>query len=769
MRSASKNSSPTKLAMNLEPSLLTSTCDDALRATDLQSIQHLGVSEIVELQSILMHGNTFGIWETPAHWAPFIQEGLRRIDLWRRILSYIPVEHKAHFSLFSNADSAKRYQINRAQGGYAFAFQILIGAVLFLKKYLVLCRIGPSGLGNRGNGAPLDVTTLIIIAYQHLPALLADSITRHLIASRSSQKSLFFGIESSKPIKYFEGYTPFNLQTFSSSARGCLLTEIKRMKKFRDLGFWHDAPLSKPHLNKPTAVAGSAEKVEAEKISHPHLPLPDDFIAHMGTCSLWLTQELSGSILTAADFVYSMFSNLEHEFSQLKKYHQYLHQVEKFLQNFKWTDSKGVEIGSLPFELSLSKFGSNSHLKRKEVRVDNVWPPRNFSQFMGLMNTLQAAHLFIISMSMAARRSELLHLQRDCLIHSKNGLSYAIGKTFKLVDAFEGEERDWVLPNAAVNAIERQRKLVCIGEKIGSRDAQPPSKSPLFGNHLWAQLGTSASSRRTEPLIDINKALVKYAKDLGLEANPGGQRMRSHRIRKTIARLVALALIEAPKILKQVFGHKSIEMTLTYILSDENLRADIEVVSRELRIMRAKEAVEAMMEAEAKGRGSLQFGGYGGPAALALQRAVNQTTKRARESGVDWGASDALELASILTLGGKAWQLVRQGVVCTKFPGTESGPCNKSKGHPEPASCSSLCHHRLEEGFLREDVDASISAAIEGYKSSALSKDFLVQAHWAGQIRTNISRFSDLHNKWMEDPTVREILQGNLQMNWISD
>ena len=137
MRSASKNSSPTKLAMNLEPSLLTSTCDDALRATDLQSIQHLGVSEIVELQSILMHGNTFGIWETPAHWAPFIQEGLRRIDLWRRILSYIPVEHKAHFSLFSNADSAKRYQINRAQGGYAFAFQILIGAVLFLKKYLV--------------------------------------------------------------------------------------------------------------------------------------------------------------------------------------------------------------------------------------------------------------------------------------------------------------------------------------------------------------------------------------------------------------------------------------------------------------------------------------------------------------------------------------------------------------------------------------------------------------------------------------------------------
>jgi hypothetical protein len=208
-----------------------------------------------------------------------------------------------------------------------------------------------------------------------------------------------------------------------------------------------------------------------------------------------------------------------------------------------------------------------------------------------------------------------------------------------------------------------------------------------------------------------------------------------------------------------VFGHKSIEMTLYYILADKDLQADIEKVSRELRVMRAKEAVKKMVSDEETQTEGLSLGGYGGPAALMVHRAVEVHKDRLHRRGEKWGANSAVELAELLTLQGKAWQFVRPGVICTKFPGTESGPCNKSKGHPEPASCQSHCKHRLEEAYLREDVDGAIRDAVKAYNEAVESEDELAQALWAGQIRAHIGRFEDLRSKWMSNPTVRLVVE----------
>jgi integrase len=764
MQPAYKTPSDESISTGGKSPQIVSTCDAALRFTSLESIQQISAPELVKVQSMLLHGDKLGLWETPDQWAPFIQKSLRKIDLWRRITDFIPQEYQSLFHPFSNISLATTYGKTRDSTTHAPAFQILNGAVISISRYLILCRIGPAGIGKRGKGGPLDVTSLMHLAYHHMPALLAGPISRLLIASQSTSVSAASGVHADiESAKHFSQIIPSDLLSLTPHTRENALVHLKRLEKFRDIGLWHETLQSALISDRPTKVSGPAEPIDQERLKQPHLPLPDDFVSHMGTCSLWLTEELSGSILEVATSIRSIFNEFEHQLPQLKGYHQYLARIAEYLKNFKWTDSRGVEITNLPFNISLKKRVRKAHSSRQDMKSgltpSGSWPPKNLSQFIGLMNTLQAAHLFIASMSMAARRSEILNLRRDCLKQSSNGSTYAVGRTFKLVDAFEGVERDWVLPNAAVKAIEQQKELVCIAEKIGLRNSKFMSTSIPSGNHLWAQLGTSPSSRRTEPLIEISKALVKYAESLGLNINPGGQRVRTHRIRKTIARLVALALVEAPKILMHVFGHKSIEMTLTYILSDDDLRADMEIVARDLRVMRAKDAIETMIEAENCEEQSLQFGGYGGPAALTLQRTVLNASRSVRESGEKWGASNALELASILTLNGNAWQLVRQGVICTKFAGTESGPCNKNKGYPEPASCNSLCQHRLEEGFLREDVDESISSAIEGFKSTALSKDYLVQAHWAGQIRTNIFRFTDLHEKWMTDPTVQEVLK----------
>jgi hypothetical protein len=119
------------------------------------------------------------------------------------------------------------------------------------------------------------------------------------------------------------------------------------------------------------------------------------------------------------------------------------------------------------------------------------------------------------------------------------------------------------------------------------------------------------------------------------------------------------------------------------------------------------------------------------------------------------------ELAELFTLQGKAWEQVRRGVLCTKFPG-EAGPCSKSKGRPEPSKCQSSCTHRLEEAFLREDVDGAIRDSLAAYEMAIAEEESLTAAHWAAQVRAHVPRFADLQAKWMLNETVQALV-GNEQ------
>lgn len=341
-------------------------------------------------------------------------------------------------------------------------------------------------------------------------------------------------------------------------------------------------------------------------------------------------------------------------------------------------------------------------------------------------------------------------------------MPYANGRTYKLVKRHDGELRDWVVPDLAVEALEQQVRMVGLIESIGLQQPVRTTTDSVNSveprRHLWVQVSSASLSDRTSPFLNLDCALRAYAKTLGMDPAPGGQNLRPHRLRKTVARLVALALTQSPKILKDVFGHKSIEMTLYYILTDRDLQAEIETVSRELRVMRAKEAVEKMAAGEDLPNYVLPLGGYGGPAALMVNRAIRVHVDRLHQRGEDWDAKSPMELAEILTLQGSAWQLVRPGIICTKFAGTESGPCNKSSGRPEPSRCQSYCKHRLEEPFLRQDVDGAIGESVQAYVEAGEAGEELVQALWAGQVRAHVSRFEDLRQKWMENAVVRSIV-----------
>lgn len=740
-----------------------STRNRALLALSAEAIQSLDVQPVMVAQSMLQHGSTFGRWQTPRKWIPLGQPSLLDVDLRGRVVSFLPESQQA-LVRSENEVAATMRQTADTSGVIALdhwesAIQRVVTAgVLTLTRYLVLCRMGPAGIGKKAKGRSLDASTIATLAYQTLPHLLAIGLSKRLNSATLSD--ITFETEG-----FFRHVVAADLDGLPPGERKRREAELKRMQILSERGCWADVPSFDGSTSEVTSVAGPAEKRQPQQKADPHMPLPDDYVAEMGGSSLWLIRSLAPSLLTIASDIRTIWLNSDDlSVSPARIAQRRDDAVRKLLAEHTWLDSDGRPLSPPPFDIRLSQLGKT---RRAEKLADGgaalsttvgaaVWQPRMLADVVLLLKLVQMAHFFVVGLSMGARKSELVTLTRDCLELSSNGMPYANGRTWKLVDRHDGEDRDWVLPDLAMQAIEQQVHLVTLLDDIGTI---APRRDGVRGGamsvHLWAEIG-GGQADRSKPLMHTQAALLAYAKALGMSPEPGGQTLRVHRFRKTVARLAALALTQAPKVLMDVFGHKSIEMTLYYILNDKDLQVDVERVARELRVMRAKEAVESMVAAEAQR--SLPSGGFGGAAAASVSKAIQVHRDRLHRRGEEWGTDSAVELAEILTLQGKAWNLVRPGVICTKFPGTETGPCNQSKGTPEPARCQSHCTHRFEEPFLRADVDGSIRDSVAAYQEAVNRGDELVQALWAAQVRLNLGRFDDLRAKWMQDPAVQSLM-----------
>ncbi|MEX3990931.1 hypothetical protein AB4Y35_09135 [Paraburkholderia sp. EG286A] len=704
----------------------------------VETLAHMSPTEVAAVQRVLQQGDTFGVWQTRRDWIPPGSKNAT-VNLRQRIQHFLPPDIKIGQDNLVNA--------------------VLDSATLILSRYLCLLRMGPSGKG-RDSFRSLSPSVARGIAYSYGPPLMAVAVAKRLSKLRTAPDAAPSDV-SEATIGLLSDLKHDDLDTLSSNARKKVVQECIRMEMLSELGLWWDTPiLGNRSLAK--AMTGPARHNEAPPKRNAHLPLPDEYVAELGSRGLWLIYDLAPNLFRVG-------AELVEVWKRTDKPHLASDTVRdtrgdaarELLEAFEWRDQNGSLIERPPFPLNLPKVhGFGDAVENLDDEGEQRWPPRNYRDFMGLLGTVQAAHLCVGLLSMGPRRSEILSLERTCVEYAVDGRAYADGRTFKLVERHEGELRDWQLPDVAVDAFEQQGRLVALAEKVNSlspkrsrRQADKTAKT-----HMWGRISAAYMSNATLPLGDVNPALISYARNLNLDTAPGGQNLRSHRFRKTLARLVALALTQAPRLLMQIFGHKSIEMTLYYILADKELRAEIETVTRELRVMRARDVVETMVGADTTGEA--EHGGYGGPAAETIHHAIEVKRDQMHRHGAEWELSSATELAELLTLQGKAWEQVRPGVICTKFAG-EAGPCNKSKGRPEPSKCQSRCTHRLEEGFLREDLDGAIQDCVTAYERAVVDEESLTAAHWAAQVRAHVPRFKDLMRKWMTHPTVSALMANN--------
>lgn len=569
-----------------------------------------------------------------------------------------------------------------------------------------------------------------------------QSLRRILLALWMVPRSLTTGIKTYKPNSYInkgrcliymvrwtlenrfsEGNLFRHLSLFDISEMGGNLEAVRVASVNRDLmhyfarGIIHDAPVISP----PTQLKQRPE-ASRKHITFPNgkdkeegrwQPFSDLFVTEFGRRILWLVRELGPPLLECYRLI--------HDTSQWTVISQsaILARRQRIMREFVWRDTSGKVIDALPFPIKLRDDGT------KTIDVQ-YWPPKNWPALAQMVTFLQCAHYNVLGLTIGARWSEVGSARLDCILEDESRFE---SSTFKLASNFHGESRTWPLCSDALSAVRQQQVLARIvgGDRV---------------EVLWVMFRDNKGKERGDPANVMNENNVRFIHDLGLHGMLGGDRPHTHRWRKTIARLAALALIDSPRVLMDLFGHKNIEMTLRYIFSNADIRAEIEDAAKAAAYALTEEMLD---EAEFAG----------GLAAPKVAQGLEDF--RVRLGKEELGTEDVAEAIEIYSLGGSPFQLVRPGIFCTKRPG-QFGPCTQRRGAPNPAACSSTCDHRFESMLGKANATEMIPYLIAKIEDPAIADFELTLAALKGQLLTQLSRFDDVREHWIRDSsTARDV------------
>ena len=264
------------------------TRNQALLTFAVENVQHMDGVELAEAQSVLRHGATMGTWVTPRDWlTPGTRDSFLSIDLRQRIVNCLPEQLRSEVA--DEAASAAA-----ACGSLMNSIRL---AVLTLSRYLVLLRMGPSGMGRIGSHRSLGPSTILNIAYSYGPALLAQAVVKQVgrMASDTGTSDRLDGGHLQE-VRLLSGMALADLSKLTAGMRKLVLPECNRMRMLADRALWLDLPSTEvPSL--AALMTGPVQHNEQPAERDSHLPLPDDYVAQMGSRSLWLMRDLAPNLL----------------------------------------------------------------------------------------------------------------------------------------------------------------------------------------------------------------------------------------------------------------------------------------------------------------------------------------------------------------------------------------------------------------------------------------------------------------------------------------
>ncbi|WP_156381645.1 hypothetical protein [Aurantimonas sp. Leaf443] len=337
------------------------------------------------------------------------------------------------------------------------------------------------------------------------------------------------------------------------------------------------------------------------------------------------------------------------------------------------------------------------------------WPTgmevRNPRSLRSVGALCQLALLFILSLLLGFRWSEIQALPRTVLLKRGDGEGaeyFLDGNAFKFEQSTGGTPRDWPISPEIASYVERQARYIELTEGAGF--------AHLWRNHRYAWGGG-------EPLRQIDKVLKTFAQRHGFEHHLGGTSCHHHRFRKTTARLIVVALNGGPFVLRRLFGHQTLAMTLIYILADRTLVEELRQIAVEEQASVAARLVERRDNQRGGGADQLRAGIAN--VVKQIQIMVPQGSKAQERVSTE----QIVELATV-DAGGLVPKQILPGLVHCLIQRGEAGKCCRKDELPNIARCDSTCRwHVVDDEFIgqaRVNVADALSnlvgAAVDGPK-----------------------------------------------------
>lgn len=684
---------------------------EALNRFEIQQFQSLSKDDLLMAQQLAGHGSTLGLWQTGTDICPSPM-----------------IDSKRHIAIAKRIRHFLNQRESLTPGTTAKVNELIDEGVLTLTRLALLMRLAPISVRSKSQHNRLKPSSLAHNLYNYWPKIMAVGIQRKLANPDATGLLSCLTLEDATSLNHF---TEIN-------------QEFKRLDRLHEIGCWSDLP-PHPNITHQTDPSGPASVTPPQEDAGEWQPLSESYLQAFGPRNLWLIQELGPCLLPLLDDLDSHFNGLDWE--RLNEYDLTKVIIPRFIKSHiaehPWNDRQGRPLQP-PFPLITGARGKSNF----------AFPPVNWANLKVLSATLQSAHLFMTLLMCAGRIGEVMTLQRSCIGIQRDGKDYVRGYTYKLSGNLFGDERTWPAPAVLLQTLGQQARLANVWGHLppGNVADGPPQLLPDT-TFLWLSLGASGTANAAAPLKKPVGALTTLATRLGMDPKPDGINLHPHRLRKTIGRLAGIALFNSPLTLKRLFGHKSIEMTLRYILTDKNIRSESEAVLRELRILNCAEMLQEVRDAIAAGT---PLPAHGGAAAQRMAEAVKEHESRLQSSGKIWTEGTASDLAYLLTASGQGWRYIRKNIICTKIPG-EAGLCRKNRGEPNTGNCKPGCDNRIVLAMERRDVAEVAQAYIDTAYAARESEDYSVFDYSMQRLQGELDAFPDLAAQFANDTRLQSL------------
>lgn len=507
------------------------------------------------------------------------------------------------------------------------------------------------------------------------------------------------------------------------------------LRRFKERGYISDSPREEPRVE---GAAGErnryneASHVQECETAESWLSLPDKFTSECGWRSARIIRLLGPTLLAALEEAMRAPVKKRKDGRAL---HPRNHQIaiaearDAVISGWLWLSKDGAPIESLEFDLKVKETRSRG-MVRSEKLPFLTWPPKTFADAWGLLSVLQGAHLFPICLASGPRSSEVCGFTVDCLEEVTSETSRIVGKTFKLVSGFGGRDRDFCAPELVVEAVLQQIRLSQLVK----------NRAGIQGDHLWVHVRTFGRGLMGEKHLLLSQFLNDYASKLDVRdfLEPSG-RLHVHRFRKTLARIVALSLVNSPIVLMDCFGHENVDMTIrSYILSDKEIAREVLQVQKEMVILMAVDII----------KDSENLGGAVGEQIRKRKYSYLQLLGKS-----EFEPQDAYEFAARETFDGRSWMMVSPGVYCT-LPTDNGGLCAKGQGKANPAYCQSGCPFQLLTSDHRDKCDEAVAEILLNLQRAVDDEEEMMISLWAGQLKNWLHRWPQVEEKWRVHPLV---------------